>query len=65
MKEHHGRDMGASASKALEFAQSVLKRETWTPTPLLPAASAGSKLGSELWLKREALLNPSRRGNRV
>ena len=34
-------------------AESVLSREAWTPTPLLPAYSIGSRLGVDLWLKRE------------
>jgi threonine dehydratase len=37
----------------LEFASTVLSGEHWTPTPLLPATVIGSRLGCELWLKRE------------
>ncbi len=34
-------------------AADLLTREPWTPTPLLPAQVIGSKLGVDLWLKRE------------
>ena len=37
----------------LEFALDVLSREAWAPTPLLPASVIGSRLGLDLWLKRE------------
>ena len=39
--------------KGLELALSVLREEAWLPTPLLPAATIGCRLGVELWLKRE------------
>ncbi len=39
--------------KRLELALSVLREEAWLPTPLLPAATIGDRLGVELWLKRE------------
>lgn len=35
------------------WARDLLTREPWTPTPLLPAQVIGSKLGVDLWLKRE------------
>ena len=37
----------------LEFAQKLLSEEPWLPTPLLPAQTLGSRLGIDLWLKRE------------
>ena len=37
----------------LRFAAEVLSGEHWTPTPLLPATVIGSRLGCDLWLKRE------------
>ena len=37
----------------VSFASSVLAEEQWVPTPLLPAASIGARLGVDLWLKRE------------
>ena len=39
--------------KGLELALSVLREEAWLPTPLLPTATIGCRLGVELWLKRE------------
>ena len=40
-------------SKAMQFAQSVLAKEFWTPTPLLKAETISARLGVDLWLKRE------------
>ena len=37
----------------LNFAQDLLEKEPWLPTPLLPALVTGQRLGMELWLKRE------------
>lgn len=37
----------------MESARDVLKAEPWLPTPLLPSAGAGPRLGIDLWLKRE------------
>ena len=39
--------------KAMQFAQSVLSKEFWTPTPLLKAETISDRLGIDLWLKRE------------
>ena len=39
--------------EGLDFALSVLRKERWTPTPLLPASTIGRRAGVELWLKRE------------
>lgn len=36
-----------------DAARDVLRDETWLPTPLLQAHTAGARLGVELWLKRE------------
>ena len=35
------------------MATDVLSQEAWAPTPLLPARVIGSRLGIDLWLKRE------------
>ena len=40
-------------TEALEIAREVLASEPWLPTPMLPASTLGSKLGLDLWLKRE------------
>ena len=40
-------------SKAMQFAQSVLSKEFWTPTPLLKAETISDCLGINLWIKRE------------
>ena len=45
--------MRTTTAEGLEFAQGVLSGESWVPTPLLPASTTGSRLGAELWLKRE------------
>ena len=37
----------------LELARSILAREPWVPTPLLPAMTIGDRLGVDLWLKRD------------
>ena len=37
----------------MQFAQSVLAKEFWTPTPLLKAETISDRLGVDLWLKRE------------
>ena len=37
----------------IEFASSVIKKEQWTPTPLLSADVIGDFLGINLWFKRE------------
>ena len=45
--------MDSKTTKGIEFARRVLSGESWVPTPLLPALTMGSRLGVELWLKRE------------
>ena len=42
-----------SATEGLRLAREVLADESWLPTPLLPAMTLGSKLGVDLWLKRD------------
>ena len=37
----------------LRRARRVLSAEPWLPTPLLPSAVAGQRLGIDLWFKRE------------
>ena len=37
----------------IEFAESLIEAESWTPTPLLQARAIGRRLDAELWLKRE------------
>ena len=44
---------GVDAENWLEFALDVISHEAWAPTPLLPASVIGSRLGIDLWLKRE------------
>ncbi len=45
--------IGVAFTKGLESASGVLAGEDWLPTPLLPAGLIGSRLGLDLWLKRE------------
>ena len=37
----------------VKTAQELLSKESWLPTPLLPASIVGGRLGIDLWLKRE------------
>ncbi|MDD9994994.1 MAG: pyridoxal-phosphate dependent enzyme [Dehalococcoidia bacterium] len=37
----------------IKRARQVLRAEPWLPTPLLPSAVAGQRLGIDLWFKRE------------
>ena len=37
----------------IEFAASLIEAEPWTPTPLLKAYGISSRLGADVWLKRE------------
>ena len=37
----------------IEFAESLIEAEPWTPTPLLQAHAIGERLDADVWLKRE------------